>query len=469
MADVVSTPETDVDKQPRGLTLSETIDKVIADVTAEAMEPLKQLNTNTESGDFNASPDALLLSPAHSHSTNADVTMDLGEEITVATAISSDKARSRQLNVMLDKYLAKTGNNLYPHRDEKERLAKEMNVTFQQVNRWFANRRRKQTKRSKMAVNSPVMMMATSAAVSKEVTSRVNSPLQSNENAPPTLNGQQLTNAVLDAINALSVQQGHASKPEAVNLLEEEEKMEQSNLNVNINTPEPLANDAAAENPMAGLINVNTTAGEVAAKLLALQQSQPAMQQLVMALLTQQLQPFNNPQLQALALQQQIFSHQLAQIALAQQAAPANQWGGSSISASPVVNSDSEVSDLAELSPRSPLHGIQQTGLHQYYGGPSLQPTPSDSGLVYAQHAPQRPNSPPFKDPHNIADPEILRLLDGETSEPIRRPQYPYLFEPEFMASSTCEKINVLTDREMLAVDVLYRFPNNDKRVTTFE
>ncbi|MCP9260554.1 hypothetical protein DINM_003545 [Dirofilaria immitis] len=56
---------------------------------------------------------------------------------------------------MLDAWLAMHGDNLYPCREEKERLAKDMSMTYIQVNRWFANRRRKQTKRRKTETESP--------------------------------------------------------------------------------------------------------------------------------------------------------------------------------------------------------------------------------------------------------------------------------------------------------------------------
>ncbi|VDM91934.1 unnamed protein product [Litomosoides sigmodontis] len=66
-----------------------------------------------------------------------------------------EKTKQRQQAAMLDAWLAMHGDNLYPCREEKERLAKDMSMTYIQVNRWFANRRRKQTKRRKIETGSP--------------------------------------------------------------------------------------------------------------------------------------------------------------------------------------------------------------------------------------------------------------------------------------------------------------------------
>lgn len=44
---------------------------------------------------------------------------------------------------MLDLWLQHHNNNLYPSKDEKEQLVKETELNYNQVSRWFANRRRK--------------------------------------------------------------------------------------------------------------------------------------------------------------------------------------------------------------------------------------------------------------------------------------------------------------------------------------
>ncbi|KHJ95659.1 hypothetical protein OESDEN_04392 [Oesophagostomum dentatum] len=123
---------------------------------------------------------------------------------------------------------------------------------------------------------------------------------------------------------------------------------------------------------------------EMAAKMLAngsmpgnaqgLAQYNPLLLAMLQPLALQQL-------LQAQALQQQYL--QLQQQAIAQQQMEAQAlWASSSISASPAHASDSEVSEMSELSP------LPQT------------------------EVPVRPHSPPFKDPHQLADKSLLRLLN---------------------------------------------------------
>ncbi|KAK6057535.1 hypothetical protein COOONC_04949 [Cooperia oncophora] len=125
-------------------------------------------------------------------------------------------------------------------------------------------------------------------------------------------------------------------------------------------------------------------AHEMAAKLLANGSLSPNTNGLAQynPFLLAVLQPFALQQLlQAQALQQQYL--QLQQQAVAQQQMEAQAlWASSSISASPAHASDSEVSEMSELSP------LPQT------------------------EAPIRPHSPPFKDPHQLADKSLLRLLN---------------------------------------------------------
>ncbi|KAK6013137.1 hypothetical protein OSTOST_21605 [Ostertagia ostertagi] len=54
-------------------------------------------------------------------------------EITVASAVASEKARMRQQSAMLDKWLMANGGNLYPCREDKEKLAAQMKMTYLQV------------------------------------------------------------------------------------------------------------------------------------------------------------------------------------------------------------------------------------------------------------------------------------------------------------------------------------------------
>jgi len=65
------------------------------------------------------------------------------------------KVRHRAQALLLDAWIQLHSDNLYPSREEKERLATDMNMSYIQVNRWFANRRRKQTKRRKTEIGSP--------------------------------------------------------------------------------------------------------------------------------------------------------------------------------------------------------------------------------------------------------------------------------------------------------------------------
>lgn len=56
---------------------------------------------------------------------------------------------------MMEAWLELNSNNLYPTREQKDRLAADMQMSYMQVNRWFANRRRKQSKRRKTDCISP--------------------------------------------------------------------------------------------------------------------------------------------------------------------------------------------------------------------------------------------------------------------------------------------------------------------------
>uniref|UniRef100_A0A914ZSF6 Homeobox domain-containing protein n=1 Tax=Parascaris univalens TaxID=6257 RepID=A0A914ZSF6_PARUN len=79
-----------------------------------------------------------------------------GAALLLPSAVNStEKAKHRQQTEMLDMWITLHGDNLYPCREEKERIAKDMSMSYVQVNRWFANRRRKQTKRSKCESGSP--------------------------------------------------------------------------------------------------------------------------------------------------------------------------------------------------------------------------------------------------------------------------------------------------------------------------
>lgn len=311
-------------------------------------------------------------------------------EITVASAVASEKARVRQQSAMLDKWLMANGGNLYPCREDKEKLAALMKMTYLQVNRWFANRRRKQTKRTK-AVPSPVSV--TPASFSQDHSSRPNTPA-SKENV--------MTQLPSDVISAFA-QAFAAQQPETDEKMVVQQQQQHQNLQQNHIQPQQrqhaITPPAIEDHHTHHLNGTSTTqvmadmhstmvpplnAHEMAAKMLAnaslpansngLAQYNPLLLAMLQPLALQQL-------LQAQALQQQYM--QLQHQALAQQQMEAQAlWASSSISASPAHASDSEVSEASELSP------VPQTGMTM------------------------RPHSPPFKDPHQLADKSLLRLLN---------------------------------------------------------
>ncbi|VDN04006.1 unnamed protein product [Thelazia callipaeda] len=50
-----------------------------------------------------------------------------------SSSVLADKTKQRQQAAVLDAWLAMHGDNLYPCREEKERLAKDMSMTYVQV------------------------------------------------------------------------------------------------------------------------------------------------------------------------------------------------------------------------------------------------------------------------------------------------------------------------------------------------
>ncbi|EYC38929.1 hypothetical protein Y032_0686g1528 [Ancylostoma ceylanicum] len=148
-------------------TCSPTPPTVPGDPLGINFEIMNQISVSPLSSHENENMDNVL----HSHSPGLELSIG---EITVASAVASEKARVRQQSAMLDKWLMANGGNLYPCREDKEKLAAQMKMTYLQVNRWFANRRRKQTKRTK-TVPSPASV--TPAPVSQESTSRPTTPV----------------------------------------------------------------------------------------------------------------------------------------------------------------------------------------------------------------------------------------------------------------------------------------------------
>ncbi|EJD74281.1 hypothetical protein LOAG_18384 [Loa loa] len=111
--------------------------------------------------------------PHGATSPTTEATLILSSSPSSVAAI--EKTKQRQQAAMLDAWLAMHGDNLYPCREEKERLAKDMSMTYIQVNRWFANRRRKQTKRRKTEVESPRSLTIPSLSSSVAAINRHNS------------------------------------------------------------------------------------------------------------------------------------------------------------------------------------------------------------------------------------------------------------------------------------------------------
>ncbi|KAK0423906.1 hypothetical protein QR680_008398 [Steinernema hermaphroditum] len=95
--------------------------------------------------------------PAHEKASTKenDVEMKSLEETHIedsdasTSSAADEKAKLHAQSRRLEKWLENNGNNLYPSRPEKDKLAKDMGMTLIQVTRWFANRRRKQHKRPK--------------------------------------------------------------------------------------------------------------------------------------------------------------------------------------------------------------------------------------------------------------------------------------------------------------------------------
>ncbi|CAJ0593602.1 unnamed protein product [Cylicocyclus nassatus] len=367
-------------------TCSPTPPTVPGDPLGINFEIMNQISVSPLSSHENENMDNVL------QSQSPGLELSIGE-ITVASAVASEKARIRQQSAMLDKWLMANGGNLYPCREDKEKLAAQMKMTYLQVNRWFANRRRKQTKRTK-TVPSPASV--TPVTVNQESTSRPTTPI-SKENVMA-----QLTPDVISAFaQALAAQQQPETDEKMV--VQQPQQQQQHLQHGSLRHPQrehaitpPAIDDHHPPHQMGGnnatqvipdmrsSLMSPLSPHEIAAKMLAngslpanangLTQYNPLLIAMLQPLALQQL-------LQAQALQQQYM--QLQQQAIAQQQMEAQAlWASSSISASPAHASDSEVSEMSELSP------VPQTEVSM------------------------RPHSPPFKDPHQLADKSLLRLLN---------------------------------------------------------
>ncbi|CAI5437741.1 unnamed protein product [Caenorhabditis angaria] len=421
--------------------ISNIVEQVVSDAILEVERSLLENDhhENLSVSVLTNSPEyapTMLLSPTLSHVTNPDVTVDpMDYELSVASAISSEKTRNKHYNAWLDKYLAANGGNLYPSRDEKNRLAAEMNISVDRVTRFFANRRRKQSKNKpkKGGQASPVTIMATSGGLQQIV----------NE-------ASAVSPQIVDFTQATPAQQIGGEEKEAEKTFLEKIMVALSNnvqqmvasqelAQLALFFAQPQQQQQSAENPQ--------NQAEQEAKLLAFQQPNV---QLLMIFLQQQLQSGANINLGSAVQQVQTYllHQQLSQVQaqVQQQAAQfqqqqkelqqQQQWGGSSISASPIINSDSEISEQSELSPRAYLQMLEQQQK-------AADVTPNDL---------DRMRSPPFKDPHQLADPEMTKLLDApSTSTDV------FQFADNSASSLAYSR---LSEREKLAVAALTEFGN---------
>ncbi|CAJ0573537.1 unnamed protein product, partial [Mesorhabditis spiculigera] len=75
--------------------------------------------------------------------------MDTDNRSVSPSTLAAEKARLHEQGILLERWLADNENNLYPTREMKDRIALDLKTTYMHVNRWFANRRRKHSKRVK--------------------------------------------------------------------------------------------------------------------------------------------------------------------------------------------------------------------------------------------------------------------------------------------------------------------------------
>lgn len=329
---------------------------------------------------------------------NSDISLNLAPmspPLTVASAVAAEKARLRQQSAMLDKWVSQNGNNLYPTRDEKERLATQMKMTYLQVNRWFANRRRKQTKRVK-TVNSPQENVSQPLNETQEVSSEVYS------RSKLTLTPEML-DTLKSAFAVHSAQQHNSEQEsnESAEILKREQTEVKTEAMVTQDrqaiTPPAIEDQAQYATQQMSQLSTGPQYSPELAKLLAHQQvntpnplllaalcTQPyansGLQQLLPLLQAQTLQQLQMQQLQhQLQYQQMQHPNQQMQQTLIPSSTDATPptWMSPPVSASPIPVSDESISELSELSPR--------------------------------------PSSPPFKDPHQLADPQLTRILNQHT------------------------------------------------------
>lgn len=367
------------------------------------------------------------------------------------TAGPSEKAKTRKQTLMLDTWLSLHGDNLYPCREEKEKLAKDTSMTYIQVNRWFANRRRKQTKRRKADASSPRSTATStlrSAEEQNEAVFAVQSPL-SEAGVPKEryVNDMVIHASVAESLSCdkdlLKGEVRQETPPPQVAiglhqvpdlqrplksplLTPDRQRMGQTSVDNKMMATPPAY---AALSPLASFTNVSAAAALTAAAAQA-----------------------TNPFLLAAAL------------GIQQSAAAALPW-------SPNAQS------LATMMPYlQQLHAQQQAALAQQivaHHVAAAQQMASVSHPVGPQHPPQQWLSPPpsaASIPDNTSSPLFLNSEESysslsEISELSPRPRgdviSPYkepsllLTDEEFMIDSLIEERKDLSEKESIAVAVL--------------
>ncbi|GMT27593.1 hypothetical protein PFISCL1PPCAC_18890, partial [Pristionchus fissidentatus] len=274
--------------------------------------------------------------------------------LTVAGAVASDKAKQRAIATAIEKCVERKGGNLYPTREDKEKMAEELNVSYIQVNRWFANRRRKVTKHRKiLGCSSPV---GRGGEEEKE---------QEKDN-------------VDECIEAIIEENRRKRRAEDD---EEEEERRDAKMVANNEIPE-----ASVHYSQDQLDSVPAPMGTAAtAAMLAAAMTPGAAQGLSPYLLATLM---SNPQITAQLLQQVLHQQQLFVQMQQQHALYANQ---------------------AALA--SPVHHVTVNAHGQpTWMSPPISESPLEELSDRSEFSP-RPSSPRFKDPHNIADPQMAKLL----------------------------------------------------------
>ncbi|GMR51204.1 hypothetical protein PMAYCL1PPCAC_21399, partial [Pristionchus mayeri] len=272
--------------------------------------------------------------------------------LTVAGAVASDKAKQRAIATAIEKYVEKRGGNLYPTREDKEKMAEDLSITYNQVNRWFANRRRKVTKHRKILGCATPVMQRRDGTEEKE-RDIVDECIES------IIEETRRKRRADDDIESEMV----AHNAEGLPVADEGQYCQDQSM-----VPPPGASATAA--------------------LLAAAIAQGQASQISPILLASLM---SNPQITAHLLQQVMHQQVMhAQLAHHQQQLYATQ---------------------AALA--SPVHHQLPVNSHGQpnWMSPPISESPLEELSDHSSDFSPRPSSPRFKDPHNIADPQMAKLL----------------------------------------------------------